>query len=92
MIIIETQRLQLRDWRTEDILPFVEMNSNPRVMKYFLETIGQKRIFRFLQPNTGRIFNIWLWVYAVQKKRWSLYRIYRFHNISFDVDFAPELR
>ena len=27
---IETERLKLRDWKQEDLLPFQKMNANPR--------------------------------------------------------------
>jgi len=33
----ETKRLILRQWQESDIAPFVEMNSDPEVMKYFPE-------------------------------------------------------
>jgi len=34
-MILETERLILRDWQESDILPFIEMNQDPEVMKYF---------------------------------------------------------
>ena len=36
---IETPRLLLRDWRTEDIEPFARMNQDPLVMRYFPATL-----------------------------------------------------
>ncbi len=33
--IIQTARLQLRDWCDEDLTPFAEMNADPRVMEFF---------------------------------------------------------
>lgn len=35
MIVTETERLILRQWRDEDIEPFVRMNADPNVMQYF---------------------------------------------------------
>ena len=32
---IQTSRLLLRQWRDDDITPFVSMNKDPRVMEYF---------------------------------------------------------
>jgi RimJ/RimL family protein N-acetyltransferase len=36
---IETARLLLRDWRTEDIEPFARMNQDPLVMRFFPATL-----------------------------------------------------
>lgn len=35
MIAIETDRLILRSWQEEDLVPFAAMNADPRVMEYF---------------------------------------------------------
>ena len=34
-IVIQTERLVLRQWRTEDLEPFAKLNADPRVMEYF---------------------------------------------------------
>ena len=34
VIYIETERLNLRDWKTEDLLPFQKMNANTQVRRY----------------------------------------------------------
>lgn len=34
-MLLETERLILRQWQESDILPFIEMNQDPEVMKYF---------------------------------------------------------
>ncbi|NBB16734.1 GNAT family N-acetyltransferase [Caulobacter sp. SLTY] len=33
--MIETERLILRDWRSEDLEPWAAMNADPKVMRYF---------------------------------------------------------
>ena len=38
MTIIETDRLILRGWKESDFYPFIEMNMDPAVMKYFPTT------------------------------------------------------
>lgn len=35
IVIIETERLLLREWAEADIAPFAEINRNERVMEYF---------------------------------------------------------
>ncbi len=37
--MLETARLVLRRWRAEDREPFYRMNSDPRVMRYFMSTL-----------------------------------------------------
>jgi len=33
--MLETPRLNLREWRPEDLAPFAEMNADPEVRRYF---------------------------------------------------------
>jgi 3-dehydroquinate dehydratase/shikimate dehydrogenase len=39
-MIIETDRLILRRWQSSDTEPFVSLNADPRVMKYFPATLS----------------------------------------------------
>ena len=34
-MLLETERLRLRPWKDEDLLPYAEMNSDPRVREFF---------------------------------------------------------
>lgn len=34
-MIIKTDRLILRPWKQEDLIPFANLNADPRVMEYF---------------------------------------------------------
>ncbi|MCM1992160.1 GNAT family N-acetyltransferase [Oceanirhabdus seepicola] len=40
--IIKTDRLGLRKWETEDLVPFAEMNSNPKIMEFFPNTLNKE--------------------------------------------------
>ncbi|WP_180529012.1 GNAT family N-acetyltransferase [Staphylococcus haemolyticus] len=40
---IETERLKLRDWKQEDLLPFQKMNANPQVRRYFPSLLSYRR-------------------------------------------------
>ena len=42
-IYIETERLKLRDWKQEDLLPFQKMNANPQVRRYFPSLLSYRR-------------------------------------------------
>ena len=47
MVYIETPHLLLRDWKEEDILPFVRMNSDKEVMEFFITTLKQEETMAF---------------------------------------------
>ena len=40
--IIKTERLGLRKWKTEDLVPFAEMNSDSKVMEFFPNTLTKE--------------------------------------------------
>lgn len=42
-MILETDRLYLRQWQTADLLPFQEMNRDPEVMRYFPSTLDAEQ-------------------------------------------------
>ncbi len=44
---IETPRLILRDWQDSDLLPFTEMNADPKVMEYFVKPLTVKESSAF---------------------------------------------
>ncbi len=41
MFSLETERLLLRQWQTQDLVPFAEMNQDSDVMRYFPATLSQ---------------------------------------------------
>ncbi len=48
MIILETPRLRLRLWRrTSDLEPFIAMNADPVVMRYFPKTLSASETEQF---------------------------------------------
>lgn len=40
--MIETERLCLRTWRNEDLLPFAKMNADPRVRKFYPSLLNRE--------------------------------------------------
>jgi RimJ/RimL family protein N-acetyltransferase len=51
--VIETERLRLRPWNDEDLLPFAKMNADPRVREYFPSLLSREEsdasVVRFRQ-------------------------------------------
>lgn len=43
VVYIETERLKLRDWEQDDLLPFQKMNANPQVRRYFPSLLSYRR-------------------------------------------------
>lgn len=42
-VYIETERLKLRDWEENDLLPFQKLNANPQVRRYFPSLLSYRR-------------------------------------------------
>lgn len=42
-VYIETERLILRDWEDEDLLPLQQMNANRQVRRYFTSLLSYQR-------------------------------------------------
>lgn len=49
-MIIQTERLILRPWKEEDLLPFSKLNADPQVMEFFPKTLSLE--------ETTSVFNI----------------------------------
>lgn len=58
MVYIETPHLLLRDWKEEDILPFVRMNSDKEVMEFFITTLTQEETMAFIVVSGKNLKNM----------------------------------
>lgn len=89
-VYIETSRLLLRDWREEDIIPFAGINKDEQVMEYFLKKLTDEESFDFYRRIRDEFEHCGYGLYAVESKAERRFLGYvGFHNINFDVDFAP---
>ena len=61
--IIHTARLQLRQWRDDDLIAFAEMNADPRVMEFFPSVLDRAESYtvaaRVRGEFAGRGFGRW---------------------------------
>jgi RimJ/RimL family protein N-acetyltransferase len=39
--MLQTERIILREWRDEDLIPFAALNADPRVMEFFPKTLSR---------------------------------------------------
>ena len=90
MVYIETPPLLLRDWKEEDILPFVRMNSDKEVMEFFLTTLTEEETMAFYCRIRKEFEEYGYGLYAVECKETQNFLGYvGFHNIAFESDFTP---
>ena len=87
---IETDRLLLRRWQETDIEPFIQMNKDPEVMRFFTDTLesGQTKqlyediVLEFLEYGYG--------LYAAEEKCSGRFiGLIGFHRADFEADFCP---
>ena len=61
MSVIETPRLVLRYWKEADYEPFVALNQNPQVMKYFPDILTKEETYRLIERIVAHFKN---WKYG----------------------------
>lgn len=87
---IETQRLILRSWQDEDIPHLARMNSDERVMEYFLKTLSYEETITLYNQIQEEFTRYGFGAYAVQEKQSGAFvGFVGLHNVTFEVDFAP---
>lgn len=87
---IETPRLILRSWKDEDMVEFARLNSDERVMEYFLKKLSYNETIDFYNHIQTEFEAYGFGLYAVEEKQNNVFIGYvGLHNITFDVDFAP---
>nr|WP_302829653.1 GNAT family N-acetyltransferase [uncultured Bacteroides sp.] len=90
MIYIETPRLLLRDWEEKDLKPFSDMNKDSLVMEFFLKKLTEDESLDFYDRIRNEFLQCGYGLYAVELKEDRSFMGYTgFHNITFEVDFAP---
>lgn len=68
MLFYETERLILRQWRDEDIVPFAAMNADPLVMEFFPQLRTREESQQALQKIQAHFVEYGYGVYAITDK------------------------
>lgn len=90
MKYIKTDRLVLRDWKSEDLPLFMAMNKDERVMRYFPTTLSEKETQSFFSRIQSEFDRNGWGLYAVELKSTGEFLGYvGLHEIGFDADFTP---
>lgn len=89
-IILETPHLLLRHWRESDLEPFVKMNADSEVMRYFPEPYSRERTKLFFDSIQREFADCDYGLYAAEEKATGLFMGYiGFHRAEFAMDFCP---
>ena len=90
MIMIETGRLVLRQWREEDVAPFAEMNRDVEVMEHMPKCLSLEESEQFYRRIMAEHEACGYGLYALELKDTGTFIGYTgFHHFDFDADFAP---
>src|SRR5690554_5342958 len=68
-IVLETERLRLRQWKLADYKPFAELNADPGVMRYFPRTLNETESNRLAQRLEASIAKRGWGFWAVERKK-----------------------
>ena len=66
--MIDTERLLLREWVEEDIVPFAAINRSEKVMKYFPKPLSYEETVGFYNRITREFAACGFGLYAVELK------------------------
>lgn len=90
MKYIETERLILRSWRTDDLPLFAAINSDERVMRYFPAPLTEAETEAFYHRIKDEFRRNGWGLFAVELKSTGDFIGYvGLHEIGFEADFAP---
>ncbi len=90
MKYIETKRLILRSWKSEDVALFAAMNKDARVMRYFPATLTEEQTESFYNRIQSEFERNGWGLYAVELKSTGKFIGYvGLHEIGFEADFTP---
>ncbi len=88
--MIETDRLVLRSWCEDDIVPFSKMNSDKEVMEYLPKCLSLEETVQFYNRIVAEHDRFGYGLYAVETKSSGSFIGYvGFHNFDFDAEFSP---
>ena len=89
---IVTQRLVLRSWKESDIPPLARMNSDDKVMEYFLKKLSHEETIDLYNQIQQELIASGFGAYAVEEKDTGAFiGFVGLHNVTFEVDFAPAI-
>jgi RimJ/RimL family protein N-acetyltransferase len=89
-VLIETERLRLRNWRDADLDPFATLNADPRVMEFFPRALDRAASDALVARERARIGARGYGLYAAEAKDTGrLIGFIGLADVTFAAAFAP---
>lgn len=89
-VLIETERLRLRNWRDGDLEPFARLNADPRVMEFFPRALDRAESDDLAARERARIEAKGYGLYAAEAKdSGALVGFIGLADVTFAAAFAP---
>ncbi|TBL75710.1 GNAT family N-acetyltransferase [Paenibacillus thalictri] len=90
MIYVETPRLRLRDWMETDVEPFIRLNQDEDVMRYFPKRLTAEETETFYRSILSEFDECGFGLYAAEVKETQQFiGFIGFHRATFESDFTP---
>lgn len=90
LIYFETERLIARDYLPDDYLPFIKLNTNPNVMKFFPNLLTPEESNALLDRNQQELALFGYGLFAIEEKTTGDFIGFTgFHEATFEADFTP---
>ncbi len=88
-IYIETERLYLRGWTRDDLVPFIKMNNDPRVMEFFVRRLTKTESSEFFTRIRDELDTSGFGLFAVEEQNTGRFiGFVGLHRFDFGNDFA----
>ena len=89
-IVLETQRLYLRQWLEEDFIPWADMNADPRVMEFFVSPIPLERSLELAAELRDALErNLYGWFVMERKGSPGFAGVLALDDVRYEVPFEP---
>jgi RimJ/RimL family protein N-acetyltransferase len=89
-VLIETERLRLRNWRDADLEPFARLNADPRVMEFFPRVLDRAGSDALAARERARIDEKGYGLYAAEVKAGGDFiGFIGLNDVTFAAAFAP---
>ena len=87
---LESARLILRQWRDSDLPAFADLCADPRVMRYFPETLGRLQSAEVIGRARGHFAELGYGLWALERKDSGQFIGFTgLGQVGFDAPFAP---
>jgi RimJ/RimL family protein N-acetyltransferase len=87
---LESARLILRQWRDSDLPAFADLCADPRVMRYFPETLGRLQSAEVIGRARGHFAELGYGLWALERKDSGQFIGFTgLGQVGFNVPFAP---